>query len=108
MTEPQTLPALWSAFKATEVEYDAACVVECSLEAALGTFHRGQGPQRVRDAMERADALEHRMGDLIASMCLAPARTIADLQILARLAVARSDDRRVGLALAHAVTAFDG
>ena len=106
MTEPRTLPALWSAFKATESEYDAACIVECRLETTLGAIHRGQGPKRVRDAMAKADALEERMSALIVRMCTAPARTLADLQILARLAAARSADRRISLALAQAVAAF--
>lgn len=107
MTKPQTLSALWSAFKAVEADYDAACVIECRLEATLGTFHRGQGPARVRDAMAKADALEAQMSELIAEMCASPACCMTDLQTLARLAVARSDDRRINLALAQAVMAFD-
>lgn len=106
MTEPRTLSALWSAFKANESEYDAACIIECRLESTLGTFHRGQGPNRVQDATAKADAIDARMGTLVALMCNAPVRTMADLQVLARLASARSDDRRVNLALAHAVVAF--
>lgn len=106
MTEPRTISALWSAFKATESEYDAACIIECRLESTLGVFHRGQGPKRVQEATAKADAIEARMSALIALMCNAPVRTLADLQVLARLAAARSDDRHVNLALAHAVVAL--
>lgn len=103
MTNDQSHSDLWAALKAVERAYDAACLIEQRLEAADGA--RATTP-RLEKATARADELEARMTGLIDAMCRAPVRDLAGLRVLARLSLARSEDRRVTDALAAAVLAY--
>ncbi|CAN5240489.1 hypothetical protein BH10PSE1_BH10PSE1_28210 [soil metagenome] len=100
---PLSLPAMWDALKATEIEYDAACVIE---DAALRADGVGSGTARIDAATARADGFEARMSAIITAMRDTPVTSLADLAVKARLAASRSDDRLTCAALARDVLAF--
>lgn len=100
---PLSLAAMWDALKATEIEYDAACVIE---DAALRADGVGSGTARIAAATAKADAFEARMSAIISAMREAPVTSLTDLAVKARLAVSRSDDRMTCAALARDVLAL--